>query len=123
MATISHAEYRFAFDHPSQLSSVERALELLKHGGINRCNWYMLVGFDTTPEEDLMRANYLRDNNQRAYVQRYETHYNDPFYIGLARWVNQPHLFVGMTWREFLDYPRPDHQRLKEGIEKGELCH
>lgn len=117
MASISHVEYRFAFDYPSYLPTVERAIELLRQGGINRCNWYMLVGFDTTPKEDLMRANYLRDNNQRAYVQRYETHYNDPFYVGLARWVNQPHLFVGMTWQEFLNYPRADHRRLKRAIE------
>jgi len=121
MTIISHTEYCFAFDHPSQLSSVEKALELLKRGDINRCNWYMLVGFDTTAEEDLMRANYLRDNNQRAYVQRYETHFFDPFYVGLARWVNQPHLFVGMTWQEFLDYPRPDHRRLKRAIETTDV--
>lgn len=117
MTTISHTEYRFAFDYPSYLPTVERAINLLKQKGINRSNWYVLVGFDTTKAEDLMRLNYLKGMNQRAYVQRYETHYFDPFYIGLARWVNQPHLFVGMTWQEFLDYPRPDHQRLRRAIE------
>ena len=119
MTSISHTEYRFAFDYPAYLPTVERAIALLKQGGINRSNWYVLVGFDTTPQEDLMRLNYLREKNQRAYVQRYETHYFDPFYVGLARWVNQPHLFVGMTWQEFLDYPRPDHRRLREAIEQG----
>lgn len=116
LASISHHEYRFSFDHPSSLPTVEKAIKLLREGGINRCNWYMLVGFDTTHDEDLMRANYLRDNKQRAYVQRYRTHYSEPFYVGLSRWVNQPHLFVGMTWKEFLDYPRADHKRLKEAI-------
>ena len=118
MKSISHTEYRFAFDHPSYLPMVEKAIKLLKENGINRCNWYVIVGFDTTPEEDLMRLNYLRDEGQRAYVQRYETHYNEPFYVGLARWVNQPHLFVGMTWNEFLNYPRPDHQRLRKQMEE-----
>ncbi len=120
LSSISHPEYRFAFDHPSYLTTVGKAIKLLSDGGINRCNWYVLVGFNTTHEEDLMRLNYLREHNQRAYVQRYETHYNEPFYIGLARWVNQPNLFVGMTWQQFLDYPRPDHKRLKEAIERGE---
>lgn len=120
MTSISHVEYRFAFDHPSMFPSVERALDLLQGNGINRANWYVLVGFDTTHEEDLARLNYLRERGQRAYVQRYETHYHDPFYVGLARWVNQPNLFVGMTWQEFLDYPRPDHQRLKAAIEAGQ---
>jgi hypothetical protein len=118
LISISHTEYRFAFDHPSMMATVERAIAILKNKGVNRCNWYVLVGFNTTREDDLMRLNYLRDKGQRAYVQRYETHYHDPFYVGLARWVNQPHLFVGMTWQEFLDYPRADHRRLKDAIEK-----
>lgn len=116
MNSISHVEYRFAFDHPSMFPSVEHALNLLQGRGINRANWYVLVGFDTTYKQDLDRLNYLRDKNQRAYVQRYETHFHDPFYIAIARWVNQPHLFVGMTWQEFLDYPRPDHRRLRDAI-------
>ena len=123
MKSISHTEYRFAFDHPSYLPTVERAIKLLKDKGINRCNWYVLVGFNTTREEDLLRLNYLRDTGQRAYVQRYETHFNDPFYIGLARWVNQPHLFATMTWEQFLDYPRPDHKRLKKEIQEVSDAH
>jgi len=116
MKSISHTEYRFAYDHPSYSKTVKRAIKMLKENGINRANWYVLVGFDTTPDEDLARLNYLRDEGQRAYVQRYETHYHDPFYIGLARWVNQPNLFVTMTWQEFLDYPRADHRKLKQMI-------
>lgn len=118
LKSISHTEYRFAFDNPLMETSVRKAIKLLRDKEINRANWYVLVGFDTTPQEDLFRLNLLRDLGQRAYVQRYETHFSEPFYIGLSRWVNQPHLFAGMTWQQFLDYPRPDHQRLKELIEK-----
>lgn len=121
MAKVSHAEYHLAYDHPSYEPTVERAINLLREVGINRCTWYVLVGFDTTPEEDLARLNYLREKNQRAYVQRFGDALNQPFYIGLARWVNQPHLYMTMTWEEFLDYPRPDHRRLKEAInQQGE---
>jgi len=121
MANVSHTEYHLAFDHPLYKQSVEKVISLLGEVGINRCIWYTLVGFDTTPEEDLMRVNFLRDNNQRAYVMRYETRYYEPFYVGLARWVNQPHLFTGLSWQEFLDYPRPDHQRLKRLIAAGAM--
>jgi hypothetical protein len=116
MANVSHTEYRLAFDHPSYKQSVEKVIHLLREVGINRCFWYVLVGFDTTPEEDLIRVNFLRDNNQRAYVMRYETRYYEPFYVGLARWANQPRLFASMSWQQFLDYPRPSHQRLKRFI-------
>ena len=116
MSQVSHAEYHLALDRPELIRSADKAIKLLREHGINRCTWYVLVGYDTTPEEDLLRLNYLRDMNQRAYVQRYETHFHEPFYIGLALWVNQPHLYITMTWEEFLDYPRADHRRLKESI-------
>ena len=118
MANVSHAEYHLAFDHPSYKTSVEKAINLLREVGINRCTWYILVGFNTTKEEDLSRLNYLRDNNQRAYVARFGDSRNQPFYIGLARWANQQNIYMTMTWQEFLDYPRPDHRRLKKQIEE-----
>ncbi|KKM07016.1 hypothetical protein LCGC14_1738190 [marine sediment metagenome] len=116
MKRTSHVEYRMAFDHPRFTGSVENALTMLREGGINRCNWYVLVGYDTTWEDDLFRLNLLRDRNQRAYVQRYETHYSEPFYVALARWVNQPPLFRGMTWQQFLDHPEREHKDVKEAI-------
>lgn len=116
MISISHTEYRFAFDHPSMYHSVDRAIDLLRAKGINRANWYVLVGFNTTYQEDLDRLNYLRDRGQRAYVQRYETKFHEPFYVALARWANQRHLFIGMTWEEFVNYPREDHRKLKDAL-------
>lgn len=108
MKTIRHKEYRFAFDHPNSRPTVERAIKLLQKNGINRCNWYVLVGFDTTIEEDLYRLNYLRDHNQIAYVQRYV---HDDVYIPIARWANQHHIFRGMTWEQFMK--RPENKRYR----------
>jgi len=100
LKSISHIEYRFAFDHPSSFSSVERAIDLLQKEGINRCSWYVLVGFNTTLEEDIKRLNYLRERNQNAYVQRYIM---QPQYIPLARWANQHHIFQAMDWTHFIN--------------------
>ena len=99
---ISHKEYHFAFDHPSYLKSVDKAIDLLQLGGINRCIWYVLVGFNTTFQEDLDRLNYLKERKQNAYVQRYR---RDKKYIPLARWANQHHIFHSMTWEQFLALP------------------
>lgn len=101
LKSIRHVEYRFAFDHPSYKKSVSRAIEMLQDGGIRRCSWYVLVGFNTTIEEDLDRLMYLRSMNQNAYVQRFETCYHKPEYISMARWANQHHLFQALTWDEF----------------------
>lgn len=118
MGRVSHTEYHLAFDNPAHKKSVEKAIRLMRDGGINRCIWYVLVGYDTTPEEDLTRLNYLRRMNQRAFLQRYETHFNEPFYTALADWVNQRHLFATKTFREFLDYPRRIRER-KVIVDKG----
>ncbi len=105
MKSISHVEYRFAFDHPNYLPTVERAINLLQKNGIKRCNWYVLVGFNTTPQEDISRLNYLRERKQIAYIQRYAARKTELFYVALARWVNQHHIFRGMTWEQFLEHP------------------
>lgn len=101
-----HIEYRFAFDHPSYQKTVSRAIDLLQEGGIRRCSWYVLVGFDTTIDEDLDRLNYLRSRNQNAYVQRFESCYHKKEYISLARWANQHHLFQALTWEQFKEKER-----------------
>jgi len=104
MVSISHVEYRFAFDDPAYLPSVENAISLLKAGGINRALWYVLVGFNTSFDDDLMRLNYLRDNNQRAFVQRYRGKDNKltKLHTNLARWVNRHDWFYSLTWDQFL---------------------
>ncbi|KKK83985.1 hypothetical protein LCGC14_2787860, partial [marine sediment metagenome] len=33
-----------------------------------------------------------------------------------ARWVNQPPLFRGMTWQQFLDHPEREHKDVKEAM-------
>ena len=117
MKSISHVEYRFAFDHPLYLPTVERAIDLLQARGINRCSWYVIVGFDTTFKQDLDRVNYLRERNQIAFVQRFKGKKNGKRirlgqnYVALARWVNQHDIFRGMTWEQFLKHP--DNKRYR----------
>jgi len=114
MRSISHYEYRFAFDHPTYINSVGKAIKLLQDKGINRCMWYVLVGFDTTFEEDLFRLNYLRDHGQLAFVQRYRDKKKKKLgkeYTALARWANQHNIYRGMTWEQFLIHP--DNKRYR----------
>ena len=111
LKSISHTEYRFAFDSPAYYKSVDRAIKLLQDGGINRSLWYILVGFNTTFQEDLDRVNFLRGRNQNAYIQRYTHHPNDFKYIALAQYVNQHHIFQGMTWERFL---ATDHSKKRK---------
>lgn len=101
--------YRFAFDDISQEKSVVRAIELMKRHGTITSVWYVLVGFNSTFEEDLYRVNFLRERNQRAFIQRYK---KDRISSALSRWVNQYHIFTKFTWKDFLlDSCNPDWYR------------
>ena len=117
MAKTSHIEYRLAFDHTSYLPTVEKAIILLREAGIQRANWYVLVGYNTTPKEDLWRLNYLRGMGQRAFVQRYETHYSEPFYQALSEWTNQHRFFATKTFEQFVEL-RADRRKNRKQIIK-----
>ena len=106
LKTIRHNDFRFAFDRLSYLPTVERAINLLQDAKINRCTWYVLVGYDTTYQEDLKRVKYLKIRGQNAFIQRYETCYAEKKYIVLAQWVNQHHIFQKMTFKQFLELPK-----------------
>lgn len=101
---ISHVEYHLALDDIKSISKAQKAIDMLKKAGINRSNWYVLVGYNSTPQEDLIRLNFLRNNGQGAYVQRYKGNTDALFYTAIARWANQHHIFQGMTWQQFLEH-------------------
>ena len=96
-------EYRFAFDHPDMIDTVKKALTMLRWHGINRSFWYVLVGFNTILKEDLFRLNYLRNQGETVFVQRYN---KDNSTLKLAQWANQHNMFKAMTYEEFCKIKR-----------------
>ena len=102
LKSIRHGELHFAFDNMDYFDEVDKAITLLQQNEINRCNWLMLTGFDTSLKEDLFRANYLRSRNQVGYIMKYNNSKNRNL-IPLAEWVNHRAWFRAMTWEEFLN--------------------
>lgn len=81
---------RFAFDHPSLEPIIREKVALLRQYYKRKyIFFYVLVGFDTTFEEDLYRLNILKELDCRAYVMRHENTPKEKRYIRLAEWVNQ----------------------------------
>jgi len=106
-------ELRFAFDSLTYETKVLTAIKLMKEYNIKRALWYVLVGFNTTWEEDIHRIMLLKEHNQRPYVMRYKTvkekdHPDKSEYALLASWVNQYRFFESMTFDKFkeLTYDR-----------------
>jgi len=96
------ADLRFAFDDPSYKPTVEKALNMLARHNIKKTMWYVLVGFNTTVEQDLERLNWLFSRDERPYVMRYEK-CKGQIYIQMARWVNSPLWRNAMSFDDFLE--------------------
>ncbi len=83
--------------------------EKLIDKGIKRCfdhglkpdqmSFYVLVGFDTTPEEDMHRIMKLRAYGCNPYVMPYNK--NDLYQKKLARWVNHKAIFKSVKWEDY----------------------
>lgn len=99
--------YRFAFDDPKLWTTVVRGVEILKRHGVNHCQWYVLVGFNTSEEEDLKRVELLKSLDQRVYVMRYkggDRRTYSRFYNDFAAWCNQPRFFMSMDFDDFREF-------------------
>ena len=91
---------RFALDHPALIPVFKKKLDLMKkYISVNRLFTYVLVGFDTSWEEDMERLLFLKKEGCNPYIMRYGSMGKE--YKDLTAWVNQPQCFHKMTFAEF----------------------
>jgi len=109
LAKIKHKEtIRFAWDNIKDESKIIKGLELIIGAGIRPRNItvYVLIGYDTTFEEDLYRIQRLREIKDeqgpiKAYVMNYNNELKSRKYKNFMRWVNNPYIFKSCEWKEY----------------------
>lgn len=84
---------------------------------------YVLIGYWSTPEEDLYRVMHLQDEFKiDAFVMPFDKF--DDYQLNFARWCNNKVLFRTRTWEEYqagYDHGQDDYnrylkkKRMKEG--------
>lgn len=92
---------KFAFDQPRDEKAVIKGIKILNDVGIDlkhKVQFYVLVGYNTTHEEDLHRLRLLRKQGVGAYVMQYSRNANTR---KLARWANRKHFFFKCDYNEF----------------------
>jgi hypothetical protein len=62
--------------------------------------FYVLTGFDTTPEEDMYRVELLRSLGCDPFAMRFDS--KDRYQMDFARWVNRKELFKSCTFAEYM---------------------
>lgn len=104
---------RFAWDDRKDERLVREGISVLRDHGVGQCLFYVLVGFNSSREDDLYRLNVLRDLGQRAYVMRYPSCRGVRWYNDVASWANQPRFFGSMSFDDFIVFR---HDRSKKMV-------
>lgn len=93
---------RFAFDYPKLEPIIRKKVSLLRQYYQRKyIFFYVLVGFNTTFEQDLHRLEILRELGCRPYIMRHENTPREKRYIRLAEWANQFWTFAKYPFDEF----------------------
>lgn len=91
----------FAWDRFQDERLIDAGIERVKAAGIKpwQMAFYVLIGFDTTPAQDLYRVAKLRDLGCDPYVMPYDKH--DLYQRRFARWVNHRAIFHTVAWEDY----------------------
>jgi len=93
---------RFAFDSPELEPIIREKVAMLRQYYKRKyIFFYVLVGFNTTFEQDLHRCNVLRELGCRPYIMRHENTPKEKRYIRLAEWCNQFWTFAKYDYETF----------------------
>lgn len=96
-----------AWDFPEidLLPTLKKVIQWIKP---YKLHCYVLIGFNSTPEQDLYRIESLRKLKIDPFVMIYNKRNDNPFLISFARWVNRKEFYRSCTWNEFYDnYKNP----------------
>lgn len=93
-------QIHFAFDSPDTEEEVIRGIKILtQYMPASRLAFYVLIGYDTTPEQDIYRVDLLRSMKVDPFVMPFNK--ADRYQKNFARWVNRKAVFKTCTWDEY----------------------
>ena len=112
---------RFAFDHLGLEPLIREKVAMLRQYYKRKyIFFYVLVGYDTTFDEDMYRLNLLKELGCRAYVMRHENTPKEKRFIRMAQWANQFWTFAKYDFDTFcIEYDLYNQRRLDTKKEEG----
>ena len=93
-------QIHFAWDFIQIEKAVRRGIEILKrHKLVSRSMFYVLIGYNTTPEEDTYRVDVLRGLGVDPFVMPFDKF--NQYQRDFARYVNHKAIFKSVKWGEY----------------------
>jgi hypothetical protein len=91
----------FAWDRFNDGKLIEKGRRICNDRGIpsERMQFFVLIGFDTTEEQDYERVMTLREWGCMPFVMPYNR--SDPYQRSFARWVNNRAVFNVCSWKDY----------------------
>ena len=91
----------FAWDQINDEKVIKRGFQRVVDAGIKpyQMQFYVLIGYNTTPEEDMHRVMMLKDWGCDPYAMPYDK--TDPYQQKFVRWVNRRAIFKSCTFEEY----------------------
>lgn len=107
-------DIRFALDTPALIPLFREKLKLLRQFKVRKDPLiYVLVGFDTSWEQDMERIEFLVAEGCRPYIMKHDNVKNQQRYTILQEWCNQFWPVQSMSFEDFekLRKERPDKKK------------
>lgn len=99
LKSIKHSkQIKIAWDNPKE-DLIPKFKEILQWIKPYRFMVYVLIGFNSTPEEDLYRIEELRKLKLDPFVMPFNKH--DLYQKKFARWVNHKAIFRTVKWSDY----------------------
>ena len=96
-----YKQVHFAWDNMKEEAEVRAGLDRLRQADfpMSAVMVYVLIGFDSTPEQDLYRVEALRGLGVDPFVMPFVK--SDPYQHKFARWVNRMAVFNKCNWQDY----------------------
>jgi radical SAM superfamily enzyme YgiQ (UPF0313 family) len=91
-------QIHIAWDNPKD-NIIPHIQEMIKHIKPYRIMCYVLIGYWSTPEQDLYRIEKLRELNIDPFVMAFDK--SNEYQKKFARWVNHKAVFKTVKWSEY----------------------
>ena len=118
-----HGQMHFAWDNVADEQIIKKGIDILQQANINTKNnvsFYVLVGFNSTIEDDLYRCRKLKEWKSNPFVMKYNKRKDSIILNDLARWANRKMAFWACDFSEFkhnAGRSYPEYRENKETVE------
>jgi hypothetical protein len=94
-------QVHFAWDDPRHEKLIHKGIKTCVEAGLKpyQMAFYVLIGYHSTPEEDMHRVEVLRNYGCDPFVMPYNK--EDPYQRKFTRWVNHKAIFKTVKWDDY----------------------